>query len=122
MKGPVGVTGSVMGTAFAAALFAAVGAFHAWAHTRVVTSGYELARLESEHRQLSAERERLRLEVATLRAPGRLEQFARTKLGMAPPALGSVVSVGAGGRVLGRLPGPAEPSISPAAVASRLRR
>ncbi len=87
----------VLGAAFLALLLAAVGVFHVWSRTRVIASGYDLARLEAEHRRLLAERDRLRIEVATLRAPGRLESFARTRLGMAPPAPGAVVAGTAGG-------------------------
>jgi cell division protein FtsL len=82
----------------AALLLAAVGVFHVWSHTRVLINGYELARLEAEGQRLTAERDRLRLEVATLRAPKRLEEFARARLGMAPPAPGTVVA-GVAGRV-----------------------
>lgn len=91
--------GPVLHLTAGALLLAAVGVFHVWSHTRVLTSGYELARLEAEGQRLTAERDRLRLEVATLRAPGRLEHFARTRLGMAPPAPGTVVMAGAAGRV-----------------------
>lgn len=97
----------------------AVGLFHVWSRTRVLSAGYELGRLESEHRQLLSERDRLKLEVATLRSPGRLERFARERLGMAPPAPGAVVAGMVGGKVVaggvvdgaGRRPGPAEPDV-----------
>jgi cell division protein FtsL len=103
---------------FLALLLAAVGVFHVWSRTQVIATGYDLARLESEHRRLAGERDRLRLEISTLRAPGRLERFARTRLGMAPPAPGAVVAGVSGGRVLaggvggggaGQRLGPAEP-------------
>jgi len=102
-----------------AAALAAVGTFHVWTHARVVSSGYALARLEAEHRRLVAERQRLELEVATLRAPGRLERYARARLGMAPPAPGTVVAGGTGGGGKGVAavgagsvrPGPAEPAV-----------
>jgi len=102
-----------------------LGVFHVWSRTRVLIAGYELGRLESEHGRLVAERDRLRLEVATLRSPGRLERYARERLGMAPPAPGTVVAGTVGGKVaLGggtvdgadRRPGPAEP------VSSRVAR
>lgn len=117
----------LLGTALLAASLAAVGIFHVWTHTRVVASGYELARLETEHRRLTAERERLRLEVTTLRAPGRLEKYARTRLGMAPPAHGAVVAGGTGGGGKGRVvvgagsgrAGPAEPAALAVRVARR---
>jgi cell division protein FtsL len=80
-----------------AAALAGLGIFHVWTQTRVVAAGYSLARLEAENRRLSAERDRLKLEVSTLRAPGRLERYARARLGMAPPAPGAVVAVGTGG-------------------------
>jgi len=82
---PGGSTAVLMALALAAPL-AGIGVFHVWSRTRVQAAGYELGRLESEHRQLLAERDRLNLEVATLRSPGRLERFARERLGMGPPA------------------------------------
>jgi cell division protein FtsL len=108
----------MLGLALAAPL-AGVGIFHVWSRTRVQASGYELGRLESEHRQLLAERDRLNLEVASLRSPGRLERFARERLGMAPPAPGAVVAGMAGGKVWDggvgdgavHRPGPAEPDV-----------
>ncbi len=108
----------VMALALLCAPLAAVGVFHVWTRTRVVAAGYELARLQREHDRLADERARLVIEVATLRAPGRLEQFARQRLGMAPPAPGAVVASVSGGKVLaggvvgggaGQRPGPAEP-------------
>jgi len=97
----------------------ALGIFHVWARTRVLRVGYDLGRLEAEQRHLMAERDHLKLEVATLRAPGRLERYARERLGMAPPAPGTVVAgmdgvKGVAGGVVdgaGRRPGPAEPVV-----------
>jgi cell division protein FtsL len=115
---PGGSTAVLMALALAAPL-AGIGVFHVWSRTRVQAAGYELGRLESEHRQLLAERDRLNLEVATLRSPGRLERFARERLGMAPPAPGAVMAGMAGGGkgLLGGVgdgadprPGPAEPA------------
>ncbi len=96
-KGARGASGRVLRAALAALVLAGVGVFHVWSRTRVIAAGYDLARVEAEHRRLVAERDRLRLEVATLRAPGRLERFARARLGMAPPAPGTVVAGVAGG-------------------------
>ncbi len=115
--GGSGAVRAVLGTAALLLLLCALGVFHVWSRTRVLSSGYELARLEAEHRRLLGERDRLRLEVATLRAPGRLERFARARLGMAPPAPGAVVagvaggvaSSGGGKEGAGRRTGPAEP-------------
>ena len=113
-----GVATVIAGLLLAAPL-AAVGVFHVWSRTRVQGVGYELGRLEAEHRQLLAERDRLNLEVATLRSPGRLERFARERLGMAPPAPGAVVAGMVGGLGVAGVgvdgadqrPGPAEPDV-----------
>jgi cell division protein FtsL len=120
-KGPgrKGGVSAVLAGLLLAAPLAGVGVFHVWSRSRVIAAGYELGRLESEHRQLLAERDRLNLEVATLRSPGRLERFARERLGMAPPAPGAVVAGMAGGKVrvggvgdgAGQRPGPAEPVV-----------
>jgi len=123
MKAPgrkAGVATVLAGLLLATPL-AAVGVFHVWSRTRVQDVGYELGRLETEHRQLLADRDRLNLEVATLRSPGRLERFARERLGMAPPAPGAVVAGTVGGKVglsggvgdgADQRPGPAEPDVT----------
>jgi cell division protein FtsL len=110
-------------------LFASVGLFQAFTHVRVVSAGYDLGRLEADHRRLLAERDRLRVEIATLRAPGRLERFARAQLRMAPPAPGTIVAgragVAAAGRAVragvveDRRPAPAEPISTGARLALR---
>ena len=105
--------------ALVAALAVALGVFHVWARTRVVAAGYELGELQKEHVRLTSEHDRLRIEVETLRSPAALERFARTRLGMAPPAPGAVVAGMAGGKVwvggvgdgAGQRPGPAEPDV-----------
>ncbi len=121
----------VLAVALLCAPLPAAGVFHVWTRTRVVAAGYELARLQREHDRLSDERGRLVIEVATLRAPGRLERFARERLGMAPPAPGAVVASVSGGKVraggvvgggAGQRTGPAEPvSRRPGAVAPGMR-
>ncbi|HET8538334.1 MAG TPA: cell division protein FtsL [Anaeromyxobacter sp.] len=106
-----------------------LGVFHVWARTRVVAAGYELGALQREHVRLTSEHDRLRIEVETLRSPAALERFARTRLGMAPPAPGAVRAAGprlalAGGGVgedvdgMDR-PGPAEPARSRSTAPAR---
>ncbi len=103
-----------------AAVLVAIGIFHVWARTRVLATGYELGELQKEHVRLTSDHDRLRIEVETLRSPTTLERFARTRLGMAPPAPGAVQAAGprlalagGGGKgVVVELPGPAEPSRS----------
>jgi cell division protein FtsL len=103
-------------------LVTAMGVFHVWTRTRVVSAGYALGELQREHVALTAEHDRLRIEVESLRAPAMLERVARSRLGMAPPAPGAVsaagprfAEAGEGGRGMdGKRPpsGPAEPSRS----------
>ncbi|NMO15508.1 cell division protein FtsL [Pyxidicoccus fallax] len=77
------------------ALFAAVGILHVTSRVLVVDMGYRLSREEAESRTLTRENDRLKLELATLKAPARLERVAREQLGMAMPKGGAVVSVAA---------------------------
>ena len=78
---------------FLFSLFAAVGMLHVTSRVLVVDMGYRLSKAESESRALTREHDRLKLELATLKAPGRLEKVAREKLGMAMPTGSAVVSL-----------------------------
>lgn len=75
------------------ALFAAVGILHVTSRVLVVDMGYRLSKAESEGHSLTRENDRLKLELATLKAPARLEKLAREQLGMMMPPGSSVVSV-----------------------------
>jgi cell division protein FtsL len=75
------------------ALVAAVGILHVTSRVLVVDMGYRLSRAESEGRALTRENDRLKLELATLKAPARLERLAREQLGMAMPMGSAVVSL-----------------------------
>ncbi|WP_223636418.1 cell division protein FtsL [Corallococcus sp. EGB] len=74
-------------------LFAAVGILHVTSRVLVVDMGYRLSNAEGENRSLTRENDRLKLELATLKAPARLERVAREQLGMAMPKGGAVVSL-----------------------------
>lgn len=74
-------------------LFAAVGILHVSSRVLVVRSGYKLSDVQNENRQLVREHDRLRLELATLKNPMRLEQLARNDLKMTPPPPGTVISL-----------------------------
>ncbi|MBX7115725.1 MAG: cell division protein FtsL [Myxococcaceae bacterium] len=67
-------------------LFVTVGIVHVTSRVLVVRVGYDLSRLDNENRLLVREQEQLKLEVATLKAPGRLEKLAQEKLGLVAPA------------------------------------
>ena len=64
------------------ALFAGVGILHVTSRVLVVDMGYRLSQAETEERSLTRENDRLKLELATLKSPARLEKLAREKLGM----------------------------------------
>lgn len=75
------------------ALFAAAGVVHVTSRVLAVDVGYRLSKLEHEGRELTRERDRLKLELATLRSPAKLERIAREKLGMVPPPPSAVITV-----------------------------
>jgi cell division protein FtsL len=98
VRGNVSVAGvllHLLPAVFLFALFASVGILHVSSRVLVVDMGYRLSQEEGENRSLTRENDRLKLELATLKAPARLERVAREQLGMAMPAGGAVVSVGA---------------------------
>jgi cell division protein FtsL len=78
-------------TAVSCGLVAGAMLLHAWVRTRVTEQGYALSRLSAEYRDLTREHESLQLKAAELRSPQRIEELARTKLGMSAPALDRVV-------------------------------
>jgi cell division protein FtsL len=77
--------------ALAIALLAAVGVVHVTSRVLVVKVGYELSHLDAEQTSLTRDNDRLKLELATLRSPARLENIARTGLGMIPPPAASII-------------------------------
>ena len=77
------------------AAFATVGVIHVMSRVEVVDSGYRLSQLESDSQRFQLENDRLKLELATLKSPSRLERVARETLQLAPPAAGSVLTVAA---------------------------
>ncbi len=83
----------VLPAAVAVALLALVGMVHVSSRVLVVSTGYELSRLDAQATELSRENSALKLELATQKSPVRLEALARARLAMAPPPIGSVVQV-----------------------------
>ena len=114
-RGPA-VAAPVLRTALPVLLCAGLAVGFIWTRTRALGASYELAEEKKRHDQLTSVRGQLLLEVETLRSPQALEAWARTKLGMAPPAPGAVLAAGpryAAGRAgvdgVGHRPTPAEP-------------
>ena len=78
---------------FLFALFAGVGILHVTSRVLVVDMGYRLSKAETEERALTRENDRLKLELATLKNPARLEKLARGQLGMLMPPGSAVVAL-----------------------------
>ena len=87
------MAGPVLRTTLFVTLLAAMLVAFTWSRTRTLSAAYELGQLQKEHSRLTAEQDRLVLEVEALKAPAALERFARTRLSMAPPAPGAVFAV-----------------------------
>lgn len=85
------------GSATLACLFIAAAALlHLGVRTRVTERGYQLSRLSGEYRDLTREHESLQIRAAELKSPQRIEELAREKLGMSPPALDRVLVLASG--------------------------
>jgi cell division protein FtsL len=67
--------------------------FHVWQHIHVVRQGYAIERLRVTHAKLVQENKTLRLEAGQLRSLRRVEEIARTRLGMVTPKPGQVVLI-----------------------------
>jgi cell division protein FtsL len=117
------VAAPVLRTALPVLLCAGLAVTFIWTRTRALAASYELAEEKKRHDRLTSARGQLLLEVETLRSPRALEDWARNKLGMAPPAPGAVLAAGprfAAGRAgvdgVGHRPTPAEPLVGRAAA------
>lgn len=80
-------------------LFTVVGVLHVTSRICVVDIGYRLSSAESEIRTLVHQSDQLKLEMATLKSPARLEKIAREKLGMVAPNAGAVWSISPAARL-----------------------
>src|SRR5579863_5894757 len=63
---------------------------YAWQHFETIQLRYQLESLRSEHSQAAELNQELKLEVAGLRAPGRIDVIARRQLGLTAPVPGQV--------------------------------
>jgi cell division protein FtsL len=69
----------------------ALGAFlYAWQHFETIQLRYELESLRSERAQATELNQELKLEMAGLRAPERIDMIARRQLGLTAPVPGQV--------------------------------
>ena len=75
------------------ALLCALSLFFVWCRVQATSLDYEISSLEGAVRKAKQETVQLRLEVATLGTPQRLEQVAVNDLGLHLPAANQVVTV-----------------------------
>ena len=68
---------------------ALVGLFKVWVHQDVIQLGYQLSKAEKQRRTYIGELEELQVEIAAVKAPGRLESLAK-KLRLNQPSAGVV--------------------------------
>jgi cell division protein FtsL len=81
----------VMTIAFFALVLVGVALLHVWLRLQVVHMGYVLATTSKLQNQLEQENRELKVELATLTSPDRLEAMARRRLGLRPPEKGQVI-------------------------------
>ncbi len=100
--GTVGETGSsargidrslVLVTLAVAAVFIACALFSVWAHHQVISLGYEISQANQEEQELLQTNKKLRLEVASLKSPGRIQGTALRDLGFTSPQKDQLIIV-----------------------------
>jgi len=74
-------------------LMTVVAVFHVWSRVKVVDLGLEINQLRREYKDQQQEQGRLKLEVASLKTPARIEAIAKGTLGMTLPTDQQVVVV-----------------------------
>lgn len=93
-------------------VLAAVVLVYAWQHFQCLQLSYQLEELKAERAQAAELNQQLRLEVAGLRAPMRIDVIARRQLGLTVPLPGRV----------GLVEGPSEAVLAQARVAALAAR
>lgn len=85
--GPLGTSVTVAIPVVLAALF------YVWTQVTTVRLGYELSKAAKAHQRLLEENRGLRIEVAALKAPERLQRLAKIHHGLAPPRTEQVIEL-----------------------------
>lgn len=90
--------GPVLRAVLLAAPVAGAGVFNVWTHVAAVRLGYALTEAAEQNKTLNEQNKGLRVEVAALKAPDRLEHLARETYGLQPPTPAQVIRVQGTGR------------------------
>jgi cell division protein FtsL len=75
------------------ALFTVVSLFHVWSRVRVIDLNLQITEADRQMKNLQQEKSRLKLEIASLKTPSRIESLAKGELGMVLPADQQVIVV-----------------------------
>lgn len=75
------------------ALLAAAALFYAWQHFEYLQLRYRVEALKAERSQASELNQQLKLEMAGLRAPSRIDEIARRQLRLTAPVAGQVTPI-----------------------------
>jgi cell division protein FtsL len=76
---------------FIASVLMAVALLYVWSHIHMTELEYQVARELSSEEQIREERTKLKVELATLKSPRRIETIAREKLEMTYPERAQVI-------------------------------
>jgi len=83
---PQGVNRNLVFVAMVVALvFVVCSLFYVWAHHQTISLGYEISQRSQEEQVLLKENKTLRLELAALKSPSRIESMALKELGFINP-------------------------------------
>jgi cell division protein FtsL len=93
-KVPVrGIDRSLVFVLGVAAVFIACALFSVYAHHQVISLGYEISQANQEEQELLQMSKKLRLEVASLKSPGRIQGTALRDLGFTNPQKDQLIIV-----------------------------
>ncbi|OGP98219.1 MAG: cell division protein FtsL [Deltaproteobacteria bacterium RBG_19FT_COMBO_52_11] len=86
VSSPEGVNRNLVFVALVVAvIFLVCSLFYVWAHHQVISLGYEISKASQDEQLLLQENKKLRLELAALKSPSRIESLALKKLGFRNP-------------------------------------
>ncbi|MCL2760021.1 MAG: cell division protein FtsL [Desulfuromonadales bacterium] len=74
-------------------MITAVSIFHVWSRVQVVDANLKLMSLKNQLKDAEQEQGQLRLEVASLKVPARIESIAKGELGMSLPTEQQIIQV-----------------------------
>lgn len=98
----------VVGAAIAACLI-----FYVWQHFECIQLRYQIEQLDSQMNQAAQLNQQLHLEIATLRAPSRVDAIARNQLGLTVSVPGQVTPASASSETVLAQASPAAQTLQP---------